>query len=105
MSPTSTIRKPRQYLTKDDVRKRRGWKSKISVDRGWKEYGTLPPPTIWNGKYPLWAEDVLDAFEAKMVKRPKTQYRPTADHILPAQKALARKRKRRAARAQAEVRS
>jgi hypothetical protein len=103
MSPTSTARKPRRYLTKDDVRQRRGWKSKISVDRGWKEYHTLPPPTIWNGRFPLWAEDVLDAFESEMAQRPEAQYRPAAVHIIPAQKALARKRKRKARRA--EVRS
>jgi hypothetical protein len=86
-------------LTKDDVRKRRRWKSKISVDRGWKEYGTLPPPTIWNGKYPLWAEDVLDAFEAQMTEPPDKKRLPP-EHTIPALKALKRKRKRKA-RAQA----
>jgi hypothetical protein len=98
MSPTSTIRKPRQYLTKDDVRKRRGWKSKISVDRGWKEYGTLPPPTIWSGKYPLWAEDILDAFEAQpqMTEQPNKKRLPP-EHTIPALKALKRKRKARRA--------
>jgi len=96
MSIEHAPRKPRRYLTKDDVRIRRRWKTKISVDRAWREYKTLPPPTIWNGRFPLWAEDVLDAFESEMAQRPPTQYRPVAAHIIPAQKALTRKRKRAA---------
>jgi hypothetical protein len=59
------IRKPRRYLRKLDVRVRYGWASVISVDRAWKKYGTLPPPTTWRGRFPLWAEDILDEHDAR----------------------------------------
>jgi hypothetical protein len=53
-----------RYLTKQMVAERYGWASKISVDRAWKQYGTLPPP-IYRGKFPIWAEHVLDAHDAQ----------------------------------------
>ncbi len=53
-----------RYLTKDNVRSRYGWKSKISVDRAWKEYRTLPPPDLYQGRRPLWGEKTLDAHDA-----------------------------------------
>jgi hypothetical protein len=91
---------PTRYLTKDDIRVRRRWKSKISVDRAWKEYGTLPPPTIWNGRFPLWSEDILDTFEAGMAQPPSPEkYRPDASQIVRAQKGLARIRQRKARKA------
>jgi hypothetical protein len=56
---------PTRYLTKDLVRQRYCWKSKISVDRAWQVYGTLPPPTTYQGRHPLWAEHLLDAHDAR----------------------------------------
>jgi hypothetical protein len=53
-----------RYLTKDDVRIRYGWASKISVDRAWQRYHTLPAPTIFQGRRPLWAAKALDAHDA-----------------------------------------
>jgi hypothetical protein len=57
--------KPIRYLRKLDLRARYGWKSSISVDRAWKQYHTLPPPTTWRGRFPLWAEHILDAHDAR----------------------------------------
>jgi hypothetical protein len=58
------IRKPRRYLRKSDLCIRYGWKTPLSVDRNWKEYGTIPPPTIYRGRFPLWDEAILDAHDA-----------------------------------------
>jgi hypothetical protein len=57
--------KSTRYLTKEDVRIRYGWASKISVDRAWQVYKTLPKPTIYQGRRPLWALDVLDQHDAE----------------------------------------
>jgi hypothetical protein len=54
-----------RYLTKSLVRARYGWKTTISVDRAWQKYGTLPPPTTYQGRHPLWAEDVLDRYDSR----------------------------------------
>jgi hypothetical protein len=56
--------KSTRYLTKEDVRIRYGWASKISVDRAWQRFRTLPAPTIYQGRRPLWDEAVLDAHDA-----------------------------------------
>jgi hypothetical protein len=53
----------RRYLTKNDVRQRYGWKTVVSVDRAVKIYGTLPLPTTYQGRHPLWAEHLLDAHD------------------------------------------
>jgi hypothetical protein len=53
-----------RYLTKDDVRIRYGWASKISVDRAWQRYRTLPAPTLFQGRRPLWDARTLDAHDA-----------------------------------------
>jgi hypothetical protein len=53
-----------RYLTKDDVRQRYGWASKISVDRAWQRYHTLPPPTLFQSRRPLWDAKTLDAHDA-----------------------------------------
>jgi hypothetical protein len=58
-------RKLRRYLTKRDLCQRYGWKTPLSVDRAWKQYGTLPPPTIHQGRRPLWDEAILDRHDAK----------------------------------------
>jgi hypothetical protein len=55
-----SARQSNRYLTKDIVRQRYGWQSKISVDRAWQQYRTLPPPTLYQGRRPLWAEAILD---------------------------------------------
>jgi hypothetical protein len=59
-----SARKPKRYLTKPEVARRYGWKAGSSVDRGWRVYGSIPPPTIYQGRRPLWAEDILDAHDA-----------------------------------------
>jgi hypothetical protein len=59
------VRKPRRYLRKSDLCLRYGWKAGLSVDRNWKEYGTIPPPTIYRGRFPLWDEAILDAWDAE----------------------------------------
>ena len=58
------VRQPRRYLRKTDLCIRYGWKTTLSVDRAWKLYGSLPPPTTWQVRSPLWAEDILDAHDA-----------------------------------------
>jgi hypothetical protein len=57
------VRKSRRYLRKSDVRVRYGWKSNLSVDRAWMKYHTIPEPTIYQSRAPLWAEEVLDKFD------------------------------------------
>jgi hypothetical protein len=64
-APQRQRRAATRYLTKNDVRARYGWKTTISVDRAWKEYGTLPPPTTYRGRHPLWAEHVLEEHDAR----------------------------------------
>jgi hypothetical protein len=58
------VRKPRRYLWKHDVRVRYGWKATLSVDRAWQKYRTLPPPSTWQSRSPLWDEATLDAWDA-----------------------------------------
>ena len=65
-------RKPRRYLRKADLCIRYGWKTTLSVDRAWKLYGSLPPPTTWQMRSPLWAEDVVDAHDAANALRERT---------------------------------
>jgi hypothetical protein len=62
--PAAPVQKPRRYLRKQDVRVRYGWKTALSVDRAWRIYGTLPPPTTWQSRSPLWDEAILDAHDA-----------------------------------------
>jgi hypothetical protein len=62
--PAASARKPRRYLRKQDVRARYGWKAALSVDRAWKLYRTLPPPTTWQSRSPLWDEAILDQHDA-----------------------------------------
>jgi hypothetical protein len=56
-------RKLRRYLRKKRVRERYGYESDRSIDRAWKD-GRIPPPTIYQGRYPLWDEELLDAHDA-----------------------------------------
>jgi hypothetical protein len=53
-----------RFLTKTDLCRRYGWKTPLSVDRAWKEYRSLPAPTRYLGRRPLWAEHILDAHDA-----------------------------------------
>jgi hypothetical protein len=62
-SAQSRVRRPRRYLTKRDLQQRYRWKSPLSVDRNWKIYKTIPAPSIYQGRRPLWAEDILDAHD------------------------------------------
>jgi hypothetical protein len=64
-APQRQRRAATRYLTKNDVRARYGWKTTISVDRAWQVYGTLLPPTTYQGRHPLWAEHLLDAHDAR----------------------------------------
>jgi hypothetical protein len=57
-------RKQRRYLRKIDLCARYGWKVTLSVDRAWQVYKTLPPPTLYQGRRPLWDADILDAHDA-----------------------------------------
>jgi hypothetical protein len=57
-------RQSKRYLTKEDVRQRYGWASKISVDRAWQIYGSLPKPDLYMARRPLWSEARLDAHDA-----------------------------------------
>jgi hypothetical protein len=57
-------RKAKRYLRKIDLCARYGWKVTVSVDRAWMKYHTLPPPTIVQGRRPLWDEEALDAWDA-----------------------------------------
>jgi hypothetical protein len=57
-------RKQKRYLRKSDLCIRYGWKTPLSVDRAHKLYHTLSPPTIYQGRHPLWDEAILDAHDA-----------------------------------------
>ena len=57
---TKPARKPRRYLTKRDLCIRYGWKSTLSVDRNWRLYKTIPSPTLYQGRRPLWDEAIID---------------------------------------------
>jgi hypothetical protein len=58
-------RKPKRFLRKSDLCLRYGWKAGLSVDRNWKEYGTIPPPTRYVSRFPVWDEEVLDRWDAE----------------------------------------
>jgi hypothetical protein len=87
-----------RYLTKELVRQRYGWQSRLSVDRAWQKYRTLPPPTTYQGKHPLWAEHVLDAVDAENQQStvPFSEARKEAQrlHLDRVRQKRARKRKR-----------
>jgi hypothetical protein len=61
-------RKQKRYLRKTDLLGRYGWKTTISVDRAWQKYHTLPPPTIYQGKFPMWDEAILDEHDSRARK-------------------------------------
>jgi len=65
-------RKLRRYLRKKHLRVRYGWESDKSVDRAWKDK-RIPPPDLYQGKFPLWLESTLDEYDdAQRDRNPET---------------------------------
>jgi hypothetical protein len=60
-------KKERRYLRKKQLRVRYGYESDRSIERA-VEDGRLPAPTMYVGRFPLWAEDTLDAYDAKAAR-------------------------------------
>jgi hypothetical protein len=61
-------RKSVRYLTKRDLQQRYGWKTGLSVTRNWKIYKTIPAPTIYLGRKPMWDAAILDAHDAQTLR-------------------------------------
>jgi hypothetical protein len=61
-------RKPKRYLRKKAVAKRYGGVNERTVPRIVAD-GRLPPPDLYNGRFPLWAEDTLDAHDRKAARK------------------------------------
>jgi hypothetical protein len=84
------------------VRQRYAWRSRLSVDRAWRQYLTLPPPTTWQGKHPLWREDLLDAHDTQSQRStvPFSEERKEwqRQHLARVHKERAKKRKRQRGR-------
>jgi hypothetical protein len=57
----------RRYLRKKAVRDRYGYQSERSVDRAVKD-GRIPPPDIYQARFPLWAEETLNAHDAALAR-------------------------------------
>jgi hypothetical protein len=57
-------RKSKKYLRKKAVAKRYGDVNERSIPRMVAD-GRLPPPTIFNGRFPLWDEAELDAHDRR----------------------------------------
>jgi hypothetical protein len=61
--------KAKRYLRKKAVAKRYGDMNERSIPRMVAD-GRLPPPDLYNGRFPLWAEDTLDAHDrARLARR------------------------------------
>jgi hypothetical protein len=61
-------RKPlKRYSRKKAVAKRYGDVHERTVPRMVAD-GRLPPPDLYNGRFPLWAEDTLDAHDRKAAR-------------------------------------
>src|SRR5262249_3591469 len=86
-----TPRKPRRFLTKRDLCTRYNWKTPLSVDRNWKIYKTIPGPTRFLGRKPLWDEEILDQWDAQAPR--------TSSVILPQEKLVQNLDRARKARA------
>jgi hypothetical protein len=76
-------RPPRRYLRKDGVRERYGWRTTKSVDRAWKEE-RIPPPDLYQGKFPLWLEATLDAHDDEQRERNSETARVNTDAAIKA---------------------
>jgi hypothetical protein len=59
-------RKSKIYLRKRQVARRYGDVNERTVPRMVKD-GRIPPPDLYNGRFPLWLEDNLDAHDRKAV--------------------------------------
>jgi hypothetical protein len=57
---------PKKYVRKNGVAARYDVNPR-SIPRMISD-GRLPPPTIYNGRFPLWDEDVLDANDRKAAR-------------------------------------
>jgi hypothetical protein len=57
----------KRYLRKKAVRDRYGYMSDRSVDRAVQE-GRIPPPDIYQSRFPLWGVDTLDAHDAALAR-------------------------------------
>jgi hypothetical protein len=66
-----------RYLRKRQVRDRYGWTAERSVDRAVAD-GRLPPPDIFQSRFPLWAERSLDRHDAKLAREHATRTIATA---------------------------
>jgi hypothetical protein len=60
-------RRPKRYLRKKAVAKRYGDVNERTIPRMVKD-GRLPPTDLYNGRFPLWAEDTLDAHDRKATR-------------------------------------
>jgi hypothetical protein len=60
-------KRERRYLRKKQVRVRYGYESDRSIERAVGD-GRLPRPTMSLGRFPLWAEDILDAHDARAAR-------------------------------------
>lgn len=90
--------KPLRYLRLEDLRIRYGYKSKRSVERAAKD-GRLPPPDLYlSGRFPLWAEQTLDAHDRAAARALSLSRKPapttTPDALTRAQESGARGRRR-----------
>jgi hypothetical protein len=63
-------RRPKKYLRKKAVAKRYGDVNERSIPRMVAD-GRLPPPDLYNGRFPLWAEDTLDAHDRAQRSKPR----------------------------------
>ena len=60
-------KRERRYLRKKQLRARYGYESDRSIERAVGD-GRLPRPTMSLGRFPLWAEDILDAHDARAAR-------------------------------------
>jgi hypothetical protein len=56
--------RPKRYLRKKAVAKRYGDVNERSIPRMVAD-GRLPPPDLYNGRFPLWSEQTLDEHDQK----------------------------------------
>jgi hypothetical protein len=64
----------RRYLRKKQLRVRYGYESDRSIERAVAD-GHLPKPDLYMGRFPLWAEDALDAHDARAARAQATRRR------------------------------
>jgi hypothetical protein len=64
----------RRYLRKKQLRVRYGYESDRSIERAVAD-GYIPKPDLFMGRFPLWAEDALDAHDARAARAQTTRRR------------------------------